>query len=268
MARGVGKPQPPSGASLWDQVSAADKRRIAQWNRGGATNIDRTTYAASNALGPVTNVFKAVPTAASTAEFGQRASAYEMITFFGDDLDDVDSQSMEYYQWNEEGYLYQNQSAQARGWSPQDQAQGGYDASPAPITIVPTSTINPERPRTVAAGYDPAQRKLTVIFRDGTYYNYYEVGANTWGRFKAARSKGRFIAANLDAGYPRGPADVMTIPVFARETVYRFLRTGQYYRAGTQPGHKSPKQRATKTPSLSKSRGQHGGSGVTIPKRP
>jgi hypothetical protein len=45
--------------------------------------------------------------------------------------------------------------------------------------------------------------KLTVQFRDGTWYNYYEVEPNIWDAFKSAVSKGRFIVAVLDS-YPRG----------------------------------------------------------------
>jgi hypothetical protein len=256
----------PDGNNLWRQVSAADRRRVGSWNRGGDVNINPTEYAATAALGPVKSPFSAIPLAAQTAEFGYKAPAYEMMGFFGDDLEDEESQSMEYYAWNEEGYLYDNLAENVRA-----------DELPAPITIIPTSTINPERPRTVAAGYDSAQRKLTVIFRDGTYYNYFEVPASEWNNFKRARSKGRFILAYLDTK-PRGPADVMAIPVFARETVYRFLRTGQYYRGGTQPGMKPGSRRGggyksgnlggTGRARLKKSQGQTGGSGVTMPRTP
>ena len=268
MVRGMGKARPPSGQSVWDQVTTADRRRISNWNRGGRDVIDRTTYGAATALGPVESPFKAIPLASETAQFGPKTTAYEMISFFGDDLDDMDSAAMEYYAWDEEGYEFNNNAADPRGWRPED-ANGNYDPTPAPITIVPTSTINPDRPRTVAAGYDSKQDKLTVIFRDGTYYNYYEVSSSTWKGFKAARSKGRFIAANLDTGHPRGPADVLSIPVFARETVYRFLRTGQSFRNGIQPGAKPAKKAvSTSKPAISRTRGQFGPSGVTMPKRP
>lgn len=88
-----------------------------------------------------------------------------------------------------------------------------YDKSPAQITIVPTATTNPKRPRTVAAGYSSKRQTLTVVFRPprmgavGVLYNYYEVDGLEWGNFKRARSKGRFIKAYLD-DHPRGyPAE-------------------------------------------------------------
>ena len=40
---------------------------------------------------------------------------------------------------------------------------------------------------------------MTVIFRDGTFYNYYSVSGLEWTNFKRARSKGRFIRMYLDA---------------------------------------------------------------------
>lgn len=91
----------------------------------------------------------------------------------------------------------------------------------APITLVPTSTTNPDRPRTVAAGYDHGTRTLTVLFRqqgrhdDGDPYNYYEVDNRTWQNFKRARSKGRFIYTYLDS-HERGWAEASSVTDFAR----------------------------------------------------
>ena len=69
--------------------------------------------------------------------------------------------------------------------------QEGESSAPAPLTVVPTSTSNPERPRTVAAGYDAQEQKITVVFRDGTFYNYYEVSPTEWTQFKSRVSKGK-----------------------------------------------------------------------------
>lgn len=115
-----------------------------------------------------------------------------------------------------------------------------YDA-PAPLSIIPTSTTNFQRPRTVAAGWDPAREVLTVVFRDGLFYNYYDVKKSTWTAFKSVTSKGRFIAANLDS-HARGYAKMSGLPSYARETLYRIVRTNQLYYEGNQslvPGGKS-----------------------------
>lgn len=109
--------------------------------------------------------------------------------------------------------------------------QQGESNAPAPITVVPTSTINPKRPRTVAAGYDKGRETLTVIFRDGTFYNYYEVSATEWNAFKANVSKGRYIYSVLDY-HPRGPADVGSVPEYARRALYRMARAGQVVQKG------------------------------------
>lgn len=118
------------------------------------------------------------------------------------------------------GYHYSNESAQP--------VEGG---SPTSLTQVPTSTTNPSRPRTVAAGYDPQRKCLTMVFRDGTYYNYYEVTQGLWNNFTRAYSPGRFILAHLDSK-PRGVADVQSLPAYAREALYKITRTGQIQRGG------------------------------------
>jgi hypothetical protein len=112
------------------------------------------------------------------------------------------------------------------------------DESAAPLTVVPTSTINPNRPRTVAAGYDKSEQKITVVFRDGTFYNYYQVSPNEWQAFKARVSKGRYIYSYLDAK-PRGPADIAGISATARKAFYRIARGSQQLTKG-RPG-KPPK---------------------------
>lgn len=117
---------------------------------------------------------------------------------------------------------------------------GGWDASvvapsldksPAALTEVPTSSIFPARPRTVAAGYDSVRGVLTVMFRDGTLYNYYAITPLEWGQFLNARSKGRFIKRFLD-GKIRGVADVGGIPRQHRELMYRVARTTQVIQKG------------------------------------
>jgi hypothetical protein len=100
----------------------------------------------------------------------------------------------------------------------------------------------PERPRTIAAGYDKARQCLTVVFRDGTYYNYYEVDGRTWQNFKRAKSKGRFILTYLDS-HPRGVANVSSLPSSAREALYRISRTGQIKRSGVTGNQKAGSKR-------------------------
>ena len=70
------------------------------------------------------------------------------------------------------------------------------DRHAAPITIRATSTINPKRPRTLRAGYEASTGTLTVIFRDGTWWNYYNVPAQMWDAFRSADSKGQYLASS------------------------------------------------------------------------
>lgn len=184
--------------------------------------------------------FSGAPVTASTAEFRNLRSRME-----------DESQSLDYFLFDDERTDYENRAGQNTANSYRRQfedvsgkspiipgyagAQNEEDTSPAPITIVPTSTTNPERPRTVAAGYDADEEKLTVVFRDGTFYNYYEVDENEWAAFKANRSKGAIIYRMLDFK-PRGPADESSISQSAREAYYRFARGAQLHSGGKAKG--------------------------------
>jgi hypothetical protein len=107
--------------------------------------------------------------------------------------------------------------------------QEGESSSAAPITVVPTSSSDTRRPRTVAAGYDPDRGVLTVVFRDGTWYNYYEVTKDEWTSFKGTVSKGKYIYKFLDYK-PRGAADTQGLAAGVRKTLYSVSRA---YQLGT-----------------------------------
>lgn len=104
--------------------------------------------------------------------------------------------------------------------------KSGEPVSPDFNKQIPTTTKDPKRPRTVAAVWDLNRKVLTVVFRDGTFYNYYEVDWKTWQDFKARLSKGEFILEQLNA-HPRGPADVSELAPDLREFLYRAARTAQ-----------------------------------------
>ena len=91
---------------------------------------------------------------------------------------------------------------------------------------IPTSSKNPQRPRTVAAAYNAFNQTLTVMFRDSTFYNYYTVTSNEWEDFKDSYSKGEYILSVLDSK-PRGIADVSNFPPEARAEAYEAARSAQ-----------------------------------------
>jgi hypothetical protein len=103
----------------------------------------------------------------------------------------------------------------------------------APLTLVPTSSTDPDRPRTVAAGYDKTRNVITVVFRDGTFYNYYEVSSAEWQDFKKRVSKGQYIYRYLDFK-PRGPANVSSVPAGVRKAFYGYARLSQASSGGKQ----------------------------------
>lgn len=112
------------------------------------------------------------------------------------------------------------------------------------ITDIHTSSTNYSRPRTVAAGYDESKMTMTVVFRDGTFYNYYEVSPQEWAAFYASYSKGspwlnrgfakgkngkppRQTQDGLFVRKPRGYADVSQIDPRVLEQLYRVARANQ-----------------------------------------
>ena len=181
------------------------------------------------------NPFQALPVS---------ADYYEALAIFEDDEDyedlEDDVTAGTYYAPT----VYDNYAAKARD---------DYDG-PAELTVIPTSTSNYQRPRTVAAGYDKERQVLTVVFRDGLFYNYYNVKPTEWTAFKSVVSKGRYILQHLDSK-PRGAADMGNLPSYARETLYRVVRTNQIFFKGHQslvPMEKAP--RSNRKPSTKASK--------------
>lgn len=95
-------------------------------------------------------------------------------------------------------------SAQARVDRNLELAYEGDDSALLPYR--PTRTINPRRPRTLAAGYDAQNEILYVRFRDGAGYEYHNVSRSQWRQFKTTPSPGRYINAELNR-HPYSPAD-------------------------------------------------------------
>jgi len=119
----------------------------------------------------------------------------------------------------------------------------GIAVAPSALYDLPTSTTNWKRPRTVAAGYDYNQDTdtgvLTVVFRDGTFYNYYDVPPSVWIEFHDSFSKGPMLNRKTKNGgqaidgkllsYKHGRADMSALSPKAQEFLYKAARTVQIY---------------------------------------
>lgn len=119
------------------------------------------------------------------------------------------------------------------------------------LTQIPTSTTNFKRPRTLAAGWNRHSRTLSVIFRDGTPYNYYGVNHDTWNKFRAAISKGVFILRYLDneklcsgRGFPE-VNDIYSTSMI--NDLMAYAKALQSLHEGIQPSYAGYKQSATST---------------------
>ena len=117
-----------------------------------------------------------------------------------------------------------------------------FAAEYAKLSEVPTSTTNPLRPRTIAAGYDKDKQVLTVMFRDGTLYNYFAVSPTQWYNFRRARSKGRFILTYLDQK-PRGVAEPGSLSPQAAVEFAKIARTAQWAKGGLNDSHSATSRR-------------------------
>jgi len=93
-----------------------------------------------------------------------------------------------------------------------DKEAEGLDAVHEDLQLKATSTMNPERPRTIRAGYNHETEVLTVVFRDGTWWNYYDVPVDMWERFKEAPSKGIYLReSGLDTWPSMGAVDMSSV---------------------------------------------------------
>lgn len=243
---GAGQPAPLSGASL-RQILNPRSARGAQ----AQAELSRMFSPGTEAMqSPVSGI----PVSSSKGEFN------EVISVYNDEatLSYYDPKSRQYtsarnlagtptFYEDDQGNLYDYETERVpnRPYYDLDDETGewvapgqkgpqyGEDTRPAPLSVVPTSTTNPARPRTVAAGYDKYRQVITVVFRDGTWYNYYECDPATWQAFKSRVSKGQYIYKYLDF-HARGPANVNDFSDDARQMMYRVVRTTQIHLQGKQ----------------------------------
>lgn len=231
--------QPPNPSVIWSQLNQPKALKAFTATEAGHYNSPTTmqveygigddTYEGMRQIMGGDDPFKAIPESHTRRDFYESIMVHDDDSYVFNVPDDrpgeLDASP---------GYRYSNLADEPQSFT----GPGGESGAPAPITEVPTSSINPEWPRTVAAGYDRNRQCLTVVFRDGTYYNYYGVTAGQWSNFQRARSKGRFIKTYLDA-LPRGAADITQIPTDHRDAMYQAARTGQIQREGVT-GKQSP----------------------------
>lgn len=95
-----------------------------------------------------------------------------------------------------------------------------FDAVSTPPTIArmqATTSSNPSRPRTLSAGYDSDNEVLTVLFRDGSWWEYRGVPEDMWVEFRGAFSKGTYLReSGLDHWGDMGPANVSGMSRYRR----------------------------------------------------
>lgn len=109
----------------------------------------------------------------------------------------------------------------------------------------PTSTTNPDRPRTLLAAYIQAEQRMIVMFRDGPnqLWEYRNVPHLLWYNFRRSYSKGWFLyASGLDRWPDMGPANLSGI---TQSDMQYFMVRAQL--AQTRAGGIAPGQSATRS---------------------
>lgn len=95
----------------------------------------------------------------------------------------------------------------AKTFQGESDAQAAEGVPNIPFVVYPTPTINPPRPRTIAAGYDEDHQILRLKFRPGAssqspggaVYDYYDVTPAEWTeiRKRVINSTGRYLNDQL-----------------------------------------------------------------------
>jgi hypothetical protein len=99
-----------------------------------------------------------------------------------------------------------------------------------------TTSSNPSKPRTLQAGYDYKTKTMTVVFRDGTWWEYKEVPVDMWSGFKVADSKGRYLrSSGLDSWGNMGPANIADMPRHRRVQMNNIKEFADYMYSSKTP---------------------------------
>lgn len=112
---------------------------------------------------------------------------------------------------------------------------------------IPTATTDPERPRTVAAKYEPTDKAIYVVMRPyhmgggslrAPVIKYSPMSITDWRNFRAAYSKGRYILLNWDGKVDY--EEVSSLGGFDQflVTAVQYAQAQQQARDGLQAGQK------------------------------
>ena len=103
---------------------------------------------------------------------------------------------------------------------PKELRNAGAEVKNAPTT-------NQERPRAWTIAYHPADRKLVVVFRDNTWWQYNDVPVQMWQALKASGSTGKYLrTSGLDQWPDMGPASMDDFSSGAKERISQTAQIG------------------------------------------
>jgi hypothetical protein len=109
---------------------------------------------------------------------------------------------------------------------PKELKNAGAEVKNAPTT-------NQERPRAWTIAYHPSDRKLVVVFRDNTWWEYRNVPVQIWEGLKSSGSTGKYLrTSGLDHWPDMGPANMDEFSSGSKERISQTAQIGS--RLGTK----------------------------------
>jgi len=103
------------------------------------------------------------------------------------------------------------------------------DVEDAGTQLLTAPTTNPTRPRALSIGYNVNSKKLIIIFRDNSWWEYRNVPVEMWMNLKSTKSTGRFLRdSGLDSWLDMGQSDPSQMSEASREQfTYSAVKAGR-----------------------------------------
>lgn len=87
----------------------------------------------------------------------------------------------------------------------------GDQVTDSGFVIQTAPTNNPGRPRAQTIGYNPNTNVLVIVFRDGTWWQYNDVGPDVWLGLKSSGSTNDYLSIIEGSCSSHGPADMSSM---------------------------------------------------------
>jgi len=87
----------------------------------------------------------------------------------------------------------------------------GVEVADAGVETLTAPTRNPARPRAWTIAYNPTTKTVYIVFRDNTWWEYNDIGTDTWLGLKRSNSTSSYLPKLEEECSSHGPAQLMNI---------------------------------------------------------